>query len=62
MRTCDEEMKMTPKLSDKHERISPEDMAWAKKFIDEYFMTREWRTYAFNITSDMLADSKETQS
>ncbi len=52
---------MTPRLSDPRERISPEDIALAFKLLEEY-QQYECRTYAFNITSDMLTDSEETQS
>ncbi len=52
---------MTPPLSDKSERISPEDIALADFYFNIIRMTG-WRTYAFNITSDTLPDREETQS
>ncbi len=53
---------MTPKLSDIAERISPEDLAWTMDMINALSRLGYWRTYAFNITSDTLTDSEETQS
>jgi len=43
---------MTNKRSDIRERISPEDMALAKRALDWYMIMFNCRTYAFNITSD----------
>jgi len=56
---------MTPGLRSaqaRQERISLRDIVLAKCALDLY--EREFRpwTYAFNITSDMVADSEETQS
>ena len=53
---------MTPKLSDKIERISLEDLATVRYHLDEILMIINCRTYGFNIASDMLTDSEETQS
>ncbi len=52
---------MTPKLTDTRERISPEDIALAFKLLEEY-QQYECRTYAFNITSDIVTQREETQS
>jgi len=53
---------MTPKLSAKSERISLGDISLAQRALDTYWRIPRRRTYAFNITSDMLTDSEETQS
>ena len=52
---------MTPRLSDKRERISLEDLSLAKRALDTYLGNPKRRTYAFNIASDMLTDSEETK-
>ncbi len=54
-------MKMTPKLSDKTELISPEDLAIASD-IWTLLERAGWWTYEFNIASDTLTDREETQS
>ncbi len=53
---------MTPKLSDLKERISPEDVALARELYLIMERLTKWRTYAFNITSDSVAQSEETHS
>ncbi len=52
---------MTPRLSDKSERISPEDIALCGYLLDEILELTNCRTYAFNITSDTLTDRGEIQ-
>ncbi len=63
MCTYDEEVTgVTHPLECKCERISPEDLYWARKLalgITEKRNT-ECRTYEFCIASDMLTDSEET--
>ncbi len=51
---------MTPRLNELWERISPEDVALAKRAWDLYALRAEGRTYAFDITSDTFANSEET--
>ena len=55
---------MTPRLSDTRERISPEDLYWARmlafKLTEE--QKAECRTYALHITSDSVPEREETQS
>ena len=53
---------MTPRLSDKSERISPEDIALSAYLLDEILMIVNCRTYAFHITSDSVPQWEETQS
>ncbi len=49
---CDEEMTLTPKLSDKKERISLEDLVWTEVHLNDLMRMAHCRTYAFHITSD----------
>ncbi len=49
---------MTPTIFDKRERISPEDLYWARLAVVLDKMNTECRTYEFYITSDMLATAK----
>jgi len=53
---------MTPRLSDKQERISLEDIALSGLLLDEILEFANCRTYDLFITSDMVTDSEETQS
>ncbi len=53
---------MTPRLSDKKERISPCDLAGAQNALDLYFRMCNLRTYAFHIASDIVPQREETQS
>ncbi len=53
---------MTPKLSDTKERISPQDVALARELYLIMERLTKWRTYAFNITSDSVAQSGKFQS
>ncbi len=57
----DEEMTMTPRISDTRERISPEDLYWARYialWLTEETMTK-CRTYDFRIASDTRATAQE---
>ena len=53
---------MTPKLSDKRERISLEDIALTSFLLDELLAITDCRTYDLFIASDTLTDSEVTQS
>ncbi len=51
---------MTPRLSDRRERISLEDIWEAQEALDLYIKeTGRW-TYDFNITSDSVPQREET--
>ena len=52
---------MTPKLSDKRERISLEDFAELEAIYDQ-IMEIDRRTYDLCIASDTLTDSEVTHS
>ncbi len=52
---------MTPKLSDKKERISLQDIAMLQHLISCESNDYLW-TYAFHITSDSVPQREETQS
>ncbi len=49
---------MTPRLADISERISPEDLYWARYAVALDKMNTECRTYEFYITSDMHETAK----
>ncbi len=51
---------MTPRLSDKQERISLEDIALSGYLLDELLAITNCRTYDLFIASDTLTDSEET--
>ncbi len=53
---------MTPRLSDKQERISLEDIALTSFLLDELLDLTNCRTYDLFIASDTLTDSEVTQS
>jgi len=53
---------MTPKLSDKRERISLEDLIWTEVHIDDLMRMAHCRTYDLFIASDTLTDREEPQS
>ncbi len=52
---------MTPRLSDKRERISLQDIAMCQWLISAERNADLW-TYAFDITSDSVAQSDGSQS
>ena len=57
---CESEREMTNKITDTRERISLRDIVLAKCALDFYEREcRSW-TYAFDITSDTVADCEET--
>ncbi len=58
MRPYDKEMTMTMKVGNPQERISPEDLYWARLAVALDQMRINCRTYEFYITSDMYASAK----
>ena len=54
--------KMTPRLTDKHERISLEDLVWTEVHLDDLMRMAHCRTYDLFIASDTLTDREVTQS